>query len=114
MGDPVIRLPESETVIEGIRRLVLELHGPLRAAVFRLVDAEVSGVVPDRHQIRHAFTDALHIPKLQALGPWHNPGFPGRVAIGRYGVRPSGSRRPHHPGVHRTNSNQQLRGAALL
>jgi hypothetical protein len=89
--DAAIRRPEREAVIEGVRRLIRKLNGPVRAAVFRLVDAKIAGVVPDGHQIGDSIAHALHIAELQAFGSGHNPGFPGRTAIGRNHVRTTGS-----------------------
>src|SRR6201996_4439604 len=109
-----VRRPEGEAVVEGVHCRVLKLNAPVRAAVFRLVDAKISGVVPDGHEISHTVAHALHIAELQAFGSRHDPGFPVRAAIGRNHVRASGSRCPDDSRVHWTHGNQQLRRAAVL
>ena len=114
MRDATLRRPEREAIIEGVHRLILKLNGPVRAGVFRLVDAKISGVVPDGHQIGDLVAHPVHIAELQSFGSRHDPGFPDRTAIGRNHVRTTGSGCPDDLGVHRTDGNQQLLGAALL
>src|SRR5580698_11091860 len=112
--DTAIRRPEGEAVIKGVHCLVLKLNSPVSAAVFRLVDAKISGVVSDGHQIRDTVAHALHIAEFQAFGSGHDPGLPMGAAIGRNDVRTSGSRSPDDSGVHGTDGNQQLRRTAML
>src|ERR1700744_2739778 len=86
----------------------------MRAAVFRLVDAKVSGVVTDRHEISDSIAYALYVAKLQAFGSRHDSGSPGRTTIGRDDVGAPGSGCPDDAGVHRADGNQQLGRTALL
>ena len=114
MRDAAIRAPEREAVIEGASRFIRELDVPVRAAIFRLIDAKISGVVPDGHEISDSIAYALDIAELQTFGSRNDSGSPRRTAIGRDHIRATGSGRPHHSGVHWTDGNQQLRRAALL
>src|ERR1700733_5801479 len=112
--ESAIRRPEREAVVEGVRRLVLKLQGPVRAAIFRLVNAEVSGVVPGRQEISNSIAHSLHIAELQGFGSRNDSGSPMRTTIGRNDVRASRSPCPDNAGVHRTDGDQQLRRAAML
>ena len=49
MHDAAPWRPECEAVVESTNRLILELHGPGRAAIKGFVDAKVRGVIPDGH-----------------------------------------------------------------
>ena len=112
--DPALRRPEGEAVVKGIDCCVCKLNGPMRAGVFCLVDAEVSGVVADRHQVCDLLTHALNIAKLQRLSSGDYTGSPGCAAIGCNHIRATGSGRPDALRVDRADRNQQLRGAAFL
>src|SRR5215468_3705374 len=81
MQNSALGRPERKTVIECIRILVLEFDRPGGAAVQCLVNTEISRVIANRHQIRNARAEALHISEFQRLGTGDNTGIPSLPAI---------------------------------
>ena len=67
MEDAALRRPKCESIIERTWILVLEFDRPSGAAVECLVNTEISRVIPNRHQIRDARAETLHIAKLQSF-----------------------------------------------
>jgi len=92
--DAAVRRPEREAVVERQRVLVLELHRPCRAAVDRLVDAEVLGVGADGLQVRDLGAHALHVAELEQFSARHHAGLPGLAAVGRDDEGAKASGRP--------------------
>src|SRR6266403_1456519 len=114
MRDAALRRPERETIVERAGILVLELHRPSRAAIYRFIYAEVRRIIPDGLQVGDLIAHALHIAELQRLGSRHNSGFPGFSPVGRQKKRAPAPGRPDHARVNRTDRNQPLRSAAVL
>src|SRR5437764_728480 len=85
MCDAAERRPKREAVIEGIRILVLELYCPCRSTIGCLVNAKICGVISDRHQVRDAGAERLHIAELQRFRPGNYTGTPGLSAVGSDG-----------------------------
>src|SRR5262245_38477239 len=114
MQNSPLRRPERERVIETTWILVLELDRPGGTAVQRLVNTEISRVIPNRHQIRNARTKALHISEFQRLGSGHNTGIPGLSAISSdcESTPPTGC--PHYLWIYRPDRNQAVGGPAVL
>src|SRR5262245_21090753 len=114
MQNSPMRRPKRERVIETTWILILELDRPSGAAVQRLVNTEISRVVPNRHQIRNARTKALHISEFQRLGSGHNTGIPSLPAVSgdRESTAPTAG--PDHLWIYWPDRNQAVGGPAVL
>src|SRR4051794_20370943 len=87
---------------------------PTRAAVERLVNAEICGVIANRHQVSDSVAHPLNVTKLQVLGARNNPGFPRGTAIRGNDVRAAGPCRPYNLRVYRAYSDEELHSTAEL
>ncbi len=114
MRNPAPRRPEGEAIVKRRWILILELHGPSRAAVDRLVNAKIGGVVANGREVSHLLAHTLHIAKLQRLRPRHYSGRPRLAAVRGLHKRPTTPRCPHHALIHWAHSNQTLRSPAIL
>src|SRR6266404_762668 len=114
MQNSPLRRPKREAVIETTWILVLELDRPGGTAVQRLVNTEISRVIPNRHQIRNAGAESLDIAKLQSFSARYNAGVPSFSAI-------SGDREcavatgcPNHLRIHGPHCDQAVGRPAVL
>src|SRR5246127_3329752 len=116
MRDAALRCPECEAIVERTRILVLELHGPGRAAIDRFVNSEICRVATDtdRLQIRDVGAHTFYIAELQQFGSRYHTGLPGIAAVGCNHERARASGSPDHLRVHRTDRNQSVRRTAVL
>jgi hypothetical protein len=79
--NPALRRPKCNAVVESVGILVHELHCLRGAAVGGLVDPKIGRIPSNRHQIRNACAETLHIAELQHLGAWHDAGMPSLSTI---------------------------------
>src|SRR6266550_8540929 len=114
MQNSPLRRPKRERVIETTWILVLELDRPRGAAVQRLVNTEISRVVPNRHQIRNARAESLHIAKLQSFSARHDAGVPSLSAISGDGECAVAAGCPDYLWIHGPDCNQTVGRPAIL
>src|SRR5712672_25197 len=114
MQNSALRRPKPERVIETTWILVLELDRPGGTAVQRLVNTEISRVVPNRHQIRNAGAESLHIAKLQSFSARHDAGIPSLPAISGDGECAVAAGCPDHMWIHRPHCDQAVGRPAIL
>src|SRR6266576_1596205 len=81
MQNSTLWRPEREAVVETTWILVFELDRPSGAAVQRLVNTKISRVVPNRHQIRNARAECLHVAKLQSFSARYDAGVPSLSSV---------------------------------
>src|SRR6266481_9685976 len=101
MQNSPMRRPKRERVIETTWILVLELDRPSGAAVQRLVNTEISRVVPNGHQIRNARAESLHVAKLQSFSARYDAGIPSLPAISGDSECTAPTAGPDHLWIHR-------------
>src|SRR6266513_4088055 len=106
MQNSAMRCPKPERVIETTWILVLELDRPGGTAVQRLVNTEISRVVPNRHQIRNARAESLHVAKLQSFSARHDARVPSLSAISGDGECAVATGCPDHWWIHWPDCNQ--------
>src|SRR5215470_5630650 len=109
-----LRRPKRERVIETTWILILELDRPSGAAVERLVNTEISRVVPNRHQIGNARAEALHISEFQIFGTGHDTGVPSLPAISGHSECAIATGCPDHLWIHRRHCDQAACRPAVL
>src|SRR5919108_6090716 len=114
MQNSPMRRPKRERVIETTWILVLELDRPGGTAVECLVNTEIGRVIPNRHQIRVAGTERLHIPEFQRLGAGHNTGVPSLPAISGDGECTVATRGPDHLWIYWPHSDEAVSRPAIL
>src|SRR5258707_4543805 len=114
MSKPPSRIPEGKTIVKRARVLILELHGPGRAAVGRLVYTKIGRVAANGRQVSHPLAHSLHIAKLQCLRPGYDACGPSLAAVRRLHKRSPTAPRPHHTLIHRTHRDQSLCSPAAL
>ena len=114
MQNSAMRRPEREPVIETTWILVLELDRPGGAAVQCLVNTEISRVIPNRHQIRNARAESLHVAKLQSFGARYDAGVPSLPAISGDGECAVATGCPDHLWIHRRHCDQAVGRPAVL
>src|SRR4030095_14382779 len=114
MQNSPMRRPKRERVIETTWILVLELDRPSGAAVERLVNTEISRVVPNRHQIGNARAESLHVAEFQRLGTGHDTGIPSLPAISGDSECAAATASPDHLWIHRPDGDQAVDGPAVL
>src|SRR5882724_3575294 len=106
--------PEREAIIETSRNLVLELDRPGGAAVQCLVNTEISRVIPNRHQIRNARAESLHVAKLQSFGARYDARVPSLSAISGDGECAVATGCPDHLWIYRPDCYQAVGRPAIL
>src|SRR5580692_1785028 len=116
MRNAPVGSPEGEAIIERVLSVVGELYLPCRAAIDRFVNPKIRGArcIGNGHQVRDLVAYALHIAELELFGSWHDCGFPMFSSVGRHDISTASPGCPNHTVVHRTDRNEQLRGAAFL
>src|SRR6266850_7712826 len=114
MQNSTLRRPEREAVVETTWILVFELDRPSGAAVQRLVNTEISRVVPNRHQIRNARAESLDVAKLQSFSTRYNAGIPSLSAISGDGECAVATGCPDHLWIHRPHCDQAVGSPAVL
>src|SRR5919198_3714678 len=108
MQNSALRRPKREPIVETTWILILKLDRPRGAAVQRLVNTEVSRVIPNRHQICDARAESLHIAKLQGFSARHPGRVPSLTAIGRDGVCAVATGCPDHLWIHGPHCNEAV------
>src|SRR5262249_16524961 len=106
--------PKCKAVIETTWILVLELDRPRGAAIQRLVNTEISRVVSNRHQIRDARAESLHVAKLQSFGARYDAGGPSRSGISGDGECTVATGCPNHLWIHGRHRDQAIGRPAVL
>src|SRR3954466_11735269 len=114
MQNSAARRPEREPVIETSWNLVLELDRPSGASVQCLVNTEISRVVPNRHQIRNARAESLHIAKLQSFGPRYHARIPSLPAISGDSKCAVATGCPDHTRIHWPHCDETVGRPAVL
>src|SRR4029450_4784440 len=116
MQNSALRRPKREAVIKTSRNLVLELDRPGRAAIQCLVNTKICRVPrnSDRHQIRNARAESLHVAKLQSFGTWYDAGVPSLAAISGDGECAVATGCPDHLWIHRPDCDQAVGSPAVL
>src|SRR4029077_1589210 len=108
------RCPKREAVIETTWILILELDRPGGAAVQRLVNTEISRVIPNRHQVRNARAESLHVAELQRFGARDHTCGPRLPAVSGDGECAVATGRPDHLWIHRPHCDQAIGRPAVL
>src|SRR6266566_8445433 len=114
MQNSPLRRPKREAVIETTWILVLELDRPGGTAVQRLVNTEISRVIPNRHQIRNARAESSDVAKLQRFSARYNAGVPSLSAISGDGECAVATGCPDHLWIHWPDCNQTVGRPAIL
>src|SRR5262245_41176631 len=114
MQNSALRRPKREAVIETIWILVLELDRPRGAPIQCLVNTEISWVISNRHQIRNARAESLHVAKLQGFGAWYDAGVPSPSAISGDGECAVATRCPNYLWIDRPHCDQTVSSATVL
>src|SRR5882762_10709250 len=108
MQNSALRRPKPQCVIETTWILVLKLDRPGGAAVQFHVNTEISRVVPNRHQIRNARAESLHVAKLQSFSARHDARVPSLPAISGDGECAVATGCPDHLWIHWPDCNQTV------
>ena len=114
MQNSAVRRPKREPVIETSGNLVLELDRPSGAAVQCLVNTEISRVIPNRHQIRNARAESLHVAKLQSFGARDDARVPSLPAVSGDGECAVATGCPDHSWIHGPHCDQAVGRPAIL
>src|SRR5215831_10039242 len=114
MQNSPLSRPKCKAIIETIWVLIIKLDSPRGAPIQCLVNTEISRVVANRHQVRNARAESLHIAKLQSLRARHDAGVPGLSAISGDGVCAIATAGPNYLWVHGPHCNQTVGRAAIL
>src|SRR5436309_802121 len=109
-----MRCPECKAVIESAHGLVLELHCPSCPAVSGLINAKICRVVSNRHQVRNARTEALHISEFQRLGAGYNTCIPSLPAVSSDGECAVSTACPDHLWIYGPYCDQAVGCPAVL
>src|SRR5258707_12774429 len=114
MQNSPVGCPEREPVIETGRNLVLELDRPSGTAVQCLVNTEISRVNPNRHQVRNARAESLHVAKLQSFGARYDAGVPSLTTVSSDGECAVATGCPDHSWIYRPDCDQTVDRPAVL
>src|SRR6266576_2210300 len=114
MQNSAMRRPKRERVIETAWILVLELDRPRGTAVQCFVNTEIGRVVPNRHQIRNARAESLHVAKFQGFRARYDASVPSLPAISGDGECAVATGCPHHLWVHGPHCDQAVGCPAVL
>src|SRR5712671_2534913 len=106
--------PKREAVIETTWILVLELDRPSGAAIQCLVNTKISRIIPNRHQIRNARAESLHVAKLQSFRARYDTGVPSLSAISGDGECAVATGCPDHLWIYRPDCDQAVGSPAVL
>src|SRR4029453_6450287 len=116
MQNSPLRCPKREAVIKTSWDLILELDRPSGAAIQCLVNTKIFRVPrnSDRHQIRNARAESLHVAELQSFGAWYDAGVPSLSAISGDGECAVATGCPDHLWIHRPYCDQAVGSPAVF
>jgi hypothetical protein len=114
VSDSSVRRPKRETIVEGVRILVLKLYRPSRSAIFRLIDAKICRIVSDGHQISNVWVDGLDVAELQRFGSRYYARLPRQSAVRSNGKGAISTARPDNLRVHWAHRDQTVSSTAVL